>query len=51
MRCNHCHNNPVLNVNPKTQARKGLIIYNSSNGIIALREHVDSDHPNILNFL
>jgi hypothetical protein len=37
-----------LNVNPKTQAKKGLIIYSSSSGIIALRKHVNSDHPNIL---
>jgi len=41
------HNNPILNVNPKTQARKGLIIYNSFNGIIALKKHVNSNHPNI----
>jgi len=37
-----------LNINPKTQARKGLIICNSSNGIVALRKHVTLDHPNIL---
>ncbi len=47
MRCIICHNNPILNVNPKTQARKRLIIYNSFNGIIALRKHVNSNHPNI----
>ncbi len=33
MWCILCHNNPILNVNPKTQAKKGLIIYNSFNGI------------------
>ncbi len=48
MRCIICHNNPILNVNPKTQAKKGLIIYNSFNGIIALKKHVNSNHPNIL---
>jgi hypothetical protein len=44
MWCILCHNNPISNVNPKTQARKGLIIYNSSNGIAALRKHVNSNH-------
>jgi hypothetical protein len=39
-----CHNNPVLNLNPKIQARKGLIIYNTTNGIVALRIHVNLDH-------
>jgi hypothetical protein len=43
-----CHNNPILIVNPKTQARKRLIIYNSCNGIVALRKHVKLDHSNIL---
>jgi len=42
------HNNPILNVNPKTQARKKLIIYNTTNGITALRKHVNSNHLNIL---
>jgi hypothetical protein len=47
MRCILCHNNPILNVNPKTQARKGLIIYNTTNGIVALKKHVNLDHSNI----
>jgi hypothetical protein len=47
MWCILCHNNSILNVNPKTQARKGLIIYNSFNGIITLRKQVNLDHPNI----
>jgi hypothetical protein len=33
IRCILCHNNPILNVNPITQARKRLIIYNRTNGI------------------
>ncbi len=33
MCCILCHNNPILNVNPKIQARKGLIIYNGTNDI------------------
>ncbi len=40
--CILCHNNPILNVNPKIQARKGLIIYNTTNGIATLRKHVNS---------
>jgi hypothetical protein len=43
-----CHNNPILNINPKTKARKGLIIYDSSNHIVALRKHVNLNHLNIL---
>jgi hypothetical protein len=38
MHCIVCHNNPILNLNPKTQARKGLIIYKTTNGIATLRE-------------
>jgi hypothetical protein len=48
MRCILCHNNPILNVNPKMQARKGLITYNRTNGIVTLRKHVNLDHLNIL---
>jgi len=47
MHCIFCHNNPILNVNPKIQARKGLIIYNITNDIVALKKHVNSDHFNI----
>jgi hypothetical protein len=46
--CILCHNNPILNVNPKTQAKKGLIIYNTTNGIAPLRKHVNLNHSNIL---
>jgi hypothetical protein len=48
MQCILCHNNPILNKNPKTQARKGLIIYESFNHIVALRKHVNLNHLNIL---
>jgi hypothetical protein len=41
MRCIFCHNDPILNVNPKTQARKTWIIYNSSNGKVPLRKHLN----------
>jgi hypothetical protein len=44
MCCIICHNNPVLNLNPKTQARKGLVKYNTMNGIATLRKHVNLDH-------
>jgi hypothetical protein len=30
MHCILCHKNPILNVNPKTQVKKGLIIYNTT---------------------
>jgi len=33
-----------LNLNPKTQTRRGLIIYNTTNGIVALRKHGSVDH-------
>jgi hypothetical protein len=46
MWCILCHNNPILNVNPKTQAMKGVIIYYTTNGIAALRKHVNSYHYN-----
>ncbi len=47
MRCIFCHNNPILNVNPKTQAKKKLTIYNTTNGIATLRKYVNSNHYNI----
>jgi hypothetical protein len=47
MCCIICNNNPILNLNPKTQARKWLIIYNTTSGIIALKKHVDSNPCNI----
>ncbi len=49
MHCIFCHNNPILNVNPKMQTRKGLIIYtnHATNGIVALRKHANLDHSNI----
>jgi hypothetical protein len=44
--CIICHSNPIFNVNPKTQARKGLITYNTTNGIATIQKHVNSNHPN-----
>jgi hypothetical protein len=35
MRCNICYANLILIINAKTQARKGLILYNFTNGINA----------------
>jgi hypothetical protein len=37
MRCIICYVSPILIMNAKTQARKGLILYNNANGIIALK--------------
>ncbi len=44
MHCIFCHNNLILNLNPKTQARKGFIIYNTTNGITTLKRHDNLDH-------
>jgi hypothetical protein len=41
MRCIICYYCPILIMNAKTQARKGLILYSNANGIIALKKHVD----------
>jgi len=39
MRCIICYNSPILNLNPKNQAKSVLIIiYNIVNGIIALKK-------------
>jgi hypothetical protein len=43
MRCILCYNSPILFCNPKTQARKGLIIYNTTNGITTLKKHVNAN--------
>jgi hypothetical protein len=48
--CCICHNNSILNLNPKSQTRRGLIKYNTINGIIALRKHVNVG-PFLLFFL
>jgi len=45
-----CHNNPILNLNPKNQARRWLIICEIINGITALRKRVTLDQSNVLNF-
>jgi hypothetical protein len=36
--------NPILISNVKTQARKGLTLYNSANGITTLKKHVYVNH-------
>jgi len=48
MHCIICHINPILNLNPKIQVRKGITIYNTTNGITTLRKHVNVDHSNVL---
>jgi len=48
MHCILCQNSLVLNSNPKIQAKRGLIIYNTTNGIVELRKHVNSNHCKIL---
>jgi len=46
MLTNHilCYISPIWFCNPKIQARKGLIIYNTTNGITTLKKHVDANH-------
>jgi hypothetical protein len=45
LRCILCYNSPILFCNPKIQARKGLIIYNTTNGITTtLKKHVNLGH-------
>jgi hypothetical protein len=43
MRCILCYNSFVLFCNLKTQAKNGLIIYNTTNGITTLKKHVNID--------
>jgi hypothetical protein len=40
MRYIFCYHIFVLFCNPKTQTRKGLILYNTANGITSLKKHV-----------
>jgi uncharacterized protein with PQ loop repeat len=47
MHCIIYHNNPILNLNLKTQVRKGLIIYNKINTITTLKKHVNSYNFNV----
>jgi hypothetical protein len=44
MKCILCCNNPILVYNLKIQARKGLTLYNTTNGIITLKKHVNANH-------
>lgn len=48
MRCILCYNNLVLNVIYKLKQGK-VYLYNTTNGIIALKKHVLSNHLNIAN--
>jgi hypothetical protein len=44
MKCIFCYASLILITNIKTQTRKGLILYSSASGIIALKKHVYVDH-------
>jgi hypothetical protein len=44
MRCILCCNNPILVYNPKIQVRKGLTLYNTTNGIITSKKHMNANH-------
>ncbi len=43
MKCIFCYNSLVLFCNLETQAKKGLIIYNKTNGITTMKKHVNAD--------
>jgi hypothetical protein len=43
MRCILCYNSFVLFCNLETQAKKGLIVYNTTNGITTLKKHVNAN--------
>jgi hypothetical protein len=44
MHCIFFNNSPVWNLDSKTLTRIELIIYNTTNGISALRKHVNINH-------
>jgi hypothetical protein len=44
MICILCYVNPILITNANTQARVGLILYSTANGITALKKHVYANH-------
>ncbi len=44
MRCILCYNSSILFCNLKTQARKNLIIYNTTNGITTLKKQVNANN-------
>jgi hypothetical protein len=45
MCCILCYQEPVIGINSKTQATKGLISYYKTNGITFLKTHMDAEHP------
>jgi len=44
MRCIRYCNDPILVYNLKIPVRKGLTLYNTTNGIITLKKHVNANH-------
>jgi hypothetical protein len=44
--CIICYDSIVFVLNPKTKARKGLILYNKLNIATATKKHVDENHCN-----
>jgi len=45
--CIICYNSPILDLNPTTKTERRLIIYYTTNGIIALKKTVNLDHCSI----
>jgi hypothetical protein len=44
MCCIICYQEPIIGINLKIQARKGLISYYKTNEITSFKKHVDVDH-------
>jgi len=42
--CIFCYINPILVKNPKNQAKKGLILYNTTNRITTLKNYVSTNY-------
>jgi hypothetical protein len=51
MKCIICYVSLILITNAKTQARKGLILYNNANGISTFKKHVYASHCMIAKYL
>jgi hypothetical protein len=39
-----CYKRPIIGINPRMQARKGMNSYYKTNGITSLKIHVDTNH-------
>lgn len=44
MSCIPCYNSPIIISNSQMKTRKGLILYNTKNEIIALKAHMHANY-------